>query len=191
MRMPFVVFVGASAGGLEAVRQLLAEMPKLAGPPLVVVQHIAPQARTDLAMVYGESFHGKVLEATDKMMLEPGRAYFAPPGYHLLVEGDLGLALSTDDPVHFSRPSIDVLFESAAVLGSRAVGVLLTGANQDGAAGLKAISEAGGTTMVQDPATAVASAMPLAALELFTPDFVGTVAEIGQRICDLTHGEES
>ena len=114
-----------------------------------------------------------VREAEDKEPVEAGTLYVAPPDYHLLVDAGPRLSLSADDPVHYSRPSIDVLFESAADLyRSRLLGILLSGANEDGAAGADAIRRAGGLTIVQNPDTALSSQMPQSALRLFEPTYV-------------------
>jgi two-component system chemotaxis response regulator CheB len=130
-----------------------------------------------------------VREALDKEHLERGTVYVAPPGYHLLVEGDGTLALSQDPPVAFSRPSIDVLFESAAsVFGEHLLGIVLTGGNNDGAQGLAAIRAAGGRAWVQKPSDALTSAMPQAALDRAGADLVLPVADIAERLAHLRSG---
>lgn len=183
MRDTKLVVIGCSAGGVTALQTILSQLPKLPGVPIVVVQHIPAHAALDLELVFGRFFSGRIVEATDKTPLEPGHVYFAPPSYHLLVESDHTLSLSQDDPVNFARPSIDVLFESAAFsLRHEVCGVLLTGSNADGAQGLRKIKDRQGYTMVQDPATAEATAMPQSALDLFTPDYVAGLADIGRRI---------
>jgi len=122
-----------------------------------------------------------VREADDKEPLEPGTVYFAPPDYHMLVEKNRQIALSADEPVHFSRPSIDVLFESAAdVYGERLLGIILTGGNEDGAAGLHAIHQAGGVTVVQQPDSAKVPLMVVSALQRGPADFVLSLPEIAQ-----------
>jgi len=126
-------------------------------------------------------------EADDKEPVEPGTIYFAPPDYHMLVEKNRQIALSADEPVHFSRPSIDVLFESAAdVYGERLLGIILTGANEDGAAGLHAVHLAGGVTVVQQPDSARAPLMVVSALQRGPADFVLSLAEIAQLLGALT-----
>jgi two-component system chemotaxis response regulator CheB len=182
-----VICVGASAGGITAVQRLLNGLPKLFSLPLVVVQHLHPSTELDVDLVYGRGFSGKVLEARDKMPLEGGTAYFAPPTYHLLIEKDLSLSLSQDEPVNFSRPSIDVLFESAAwAVGDGACGVLLTGANHDGAAGLRQIKDLGGVTIVQDPEEAEVPYMPNAAIELQRPDFILKIDDIAAKLSQMS-----
>ena len=134
--------------------------------PVVVVVHLPQDKNSILAELFRSKCLLDVREAEDKEPLQGGTVYFAPPDYHLLVERNRCLSLSSEEPVNYSRPSIDVLFESAAdAFGEALVGVVLTGANSDGASGLKAIRAAGGTTIVQDPDTAQATAMPRAAFE--------------------------
>ena len=120
-----------------------------------------------------------VVEAQDKEPVAPGTVYFAPPDYHLLLDDGPQLALSVDEPVHYSRPSIDVLFQSATdVYRDRVLGVILTGGNQDGAAGLDAVRRAGGITVAQDPLEAQVALMPASAIELGAAEFVLTLADI-------------
>ena len=130
-----------------------------------------------------------MLEAEDKLPLEPGAIYFCPPDYHLLVEGTHELALSIDGPMRFSRPSIDVLFESVAnAYGTDAIGVVLSGANEDGSRGLSAIAARGGLTLVQTPATAQAQAMPSAALLAVPHSVIGSPQHIGWLLTQLALG---
>ena len=163
---PEAIVIGASAGALEVLSVILPTLPVTFELPIMVVVHIPPDKRSVLAELFAAKCALKVVEAEDKMPLEAGTVYFAPPDYHLLVETDKSLALSADEPVLFSRPSIDVLFESAAdIYGPGLIGIILTGANQDGALGLKAIADAGGTAIVQAPETAFQDAMPEAAIK--------------------------
>jgi two-component system chemotaxis response regulator CheB len=160
-----LVVIGASWGGLDAVRTVLHGLPAEFPAAIVVAQHRSPESHpTAFRDLLGAATRLKVCEADDKDALVPGRVHIAAPDYHLLVEGG-ALALSTDEPVQFARPSIDVLFASAAEsFRERCVGVVLTGANADGAAGLARIVELGGVALVQDPETAVRDEMPRAAL---------------------------
>jgi two-component system chemotaxis response regulator CheB len=159
------IVIGASAGAIQALSRILPALPADYPIPVLVVVHI-PADRSDLlAPLFQAKCRVTVKEAEDKEPILPGFVYFGPSDYHLLVEADHTLSLSADEPVLYSRPSIDVLFESAADAYSAAlVGVILTGANEDGAAGLSAVAEAGGLALVEDPATAFAAAMPSAAL---------------------------
>ena len=144
-----------------------------------------PTARPT-AEIFGRRTRLRVKEADDKDAVSSATLYFAAPGYHLLVERDRSLSLSQDDAVHFSRPSIDVLFESAAdVWGPQVAGVLLTGANEDGAAGLEAIHRVGGLTVIQDPAEAAVPTMPRAALQRFAPDYILPLRDIHRLLREL------
>lgn len=157
--------IGASAGAVEALSAILPRLPADYPLAVIVVVHVPSDRRNALATLFQAKCRINVCEAEDKEPVAPGTVYFAPPDYHLLVEADRTLSLSADDPVLYSRPSIDVLFESAAdAYGAALAGVVLTGANQDGARGLAAVAEAGGIALVEDPATATASTMPAAAL---------------------------
>jgi two-component system chemotaxis response regulator CheB len=161
------VVIGASAGALEALSLILPMLPEGFKPPVLVVVHVPPNKRSVLAELFERKCRLPVREAEDKEPIARGTVYFAPPDYHLLVEADRCMSLSSDEPVLFSRPSIDVLFESAAdAYGSALIAIILTGANHDGAEGMKAVVNAGGIALVQDPDGAFASAMPQAAIEL-------------------------
>jgi two-component system chemotaxis response regulator CheB len=154
--------------------------------PILTVLHLPDERHSHLAEVFQRRLHRPVKEAQDKESIAPGMIYFAGPGYHLSVEQDRSLSLSLEDRVHFSRPSIDILFESAAdAYGPTLVGVLLTGANEDGARGLARIKGCGGLTAVQDPAEARVSVMPQAALKLQVPDYILPLIGIGHLLADL------
>ncbi len=177
------VVIGASSGGVAALATVLGQLPAGFGLPVIVVLHVPEEGGTGyLPTLLGERCSLPVREASDKLPLAPGTVYLAPAGYHLLVERDgNSLSLSVDEPVHFARPAIDVLFESAATaFADGLVGVILTGANQDGSAGLKRIKELGGTAMVQNPASAAAEAMPRAAIAATAVDQVLGLTEIGR-----------
>ena len=159
------VVIGASAGAVQALQTVLPALPSTYALPVLVVVHVPPDRSNVLLPLFQAKCRIAVKEAEDKEQVGGGVIYFAPSDYHLLVEADGSLALSSDEAVNYSRPSIDVLFESAAdAYGSGLVGVILTGANNDGAAGLKAVADGGGVAIVEDPTDAYASAMPHAAL---------------------------
>jgi two-component system chemotaxis response regulator CheB len=159
------IVVGASAGALDALSAILPALPAAYPLPLILVVHLPPGKDSLLADILGAKCNMKVREADDKEVIEAGTTYVAPPDYHVLVEHNRTLSLSSEEEVHFSRPSIDVLFESAAdAYGAGLAGVVLTGANEDGANGLRAIVEAGGIAVVQQPSTALSAVMPQAAL---------------------------
>jgi two-component system chemotaxis response regulator CheB len=177
------VAVGASYGALEALSVLLPLLPADYPRPVFVVVHLPPDRESLMVGLLRESCRLTVREAEDKEPIAPGTIYFAPPDYHLLIEPDHRLSLSSEEPVLFSRPSIDVLFESAAdVYGAGLVGVVLTGANSDGARGLRAIRQAGGLGLVQRPDTATASAMPRAALAACPDAAALTLDEIAEHL---------
>ena len=182
--------IGVSAGGLVALTSLLPVLP--AGYPLsiLVVQHVHASSDGYLNEILDNQCSLHVKEAEEKEKIEPGTIYIAPPNYHLLVETDMTMALNVDDKVRFSRPSIDVLFESAAdVFENHLVGIVLTGANDDGARGLRSIKEHGGLTIVQEPTEAEFPLMPEAALSMSRVDHVLPLAEIGRLLVQL--GEEN
>jgi two-component system chemotaxis response regulator CheB len=158
------VVMGGSAGALQALSQILPALPADFSLPILIVVHLPPDKKSVLPEVLGMKCALPVSEAEDKTPILPGRVYVAPPDYHLLVESETELALSNEEPLLFSRPSIDVLFESAAdVFGSSLIGVILSGANNDGALGLSIVIAEGGLGIVQDAAASYASAMPDAA----------------------------
>ena len=159
------IVVGGSAGGIDALMELLPALPATLQAAVLVVLHLPRDRRSLLVEIFQPRCALPLREAQDKDAITPGSVSFAPPDYHLLVDAGPRLALSVDAPLHFSRPSIDVLFESAAdQYGERLVGILLSGANEDGARGLEAIAAAGGLVVVQDPASAPMPTMPQAAL---------------------------
>jgi two-component system chemotaxis response regulator CheB len=173
------VVIGASAGGVEALSEILPALPASLRPALLIVLHLPRERPSLLVEIFENRCALPVREADDKEPVEPGTVYFAPPDYHMLVEKSRQIALSTDEPVHYSRPAIDVLFESAAdVYADRLLGIILTGANADGAAGLHAVHRAGGVTVVQRPDSAKVPLMVVSALQRNPADFVLSLAEI-------------
>jgi two-component system, chemotaxis family, protein-glutamate methylesterase/glutaminase len=183
-----LVVIGGSAGAIEVLRQLFSRLSSRFKPSVAIVIHLPPEGPIVLHEIFSGPDTPPMKVAEDKEPIAPGTIYFAPPNYHLLVEGGRTFALSIDSRVHFARPSIDVLFESAAeAYGDRLMGIVLSGANADGAAGLKAVAGAGGMAVVQSLDSAEMSAMPTAALEA-VPDSiamnVGALADLLQ-----AHGE--
>ncbi len=159
--------------------KLLADLPAGMQVPLICMLHLPANRDSRLAELFGERLAVPVREAADKQPIADGTVYFAGSGYHLSVEQDRTFSLSCEAPVHFARPAIDVLMASAAdVYGKALVGILLTGANQDGAAGMARIGERGGLTVVQDPAEAQVATMPQAAIDARQPDLVLPLAAI-------------
>lgn len=178
-----LVVVGTSWGGLDAVGRLLESLPDGFSCPVAVVQHRGPATPADVMRRHLQRRTGlTVLEADDKEPIAPATVYLAPADYHLLVD-DGSFALSLDPPVAYSRPSIDVTFESAAdSYGAALTAVVLTGANADGAAGAVAVARAGGRVFVQDPADAERPEMPMAVLAAMQPDAVDTVEGLAARL---------
>lgn len=180
------VVVGASAGGVEALLSVYGQLPASFSLPVITVLHLPDERHSQLAEVFERRLQRPVRQARDKEDIEPGMFYFAGPSYHLSVEQDHSLSLSQEDRVHYSRPAIDFLFGSAAdAYGSGLIGVLLTGANEDGARGLASIKEKGGLTIVQDPAEARVAVMPQAAIRLHRPDHILSLHGIGSLLAEL------
>ena len=183
------VVLGASAGGVEAVCTLLSALPQRFRPALIIVLHLLPGRPTALPQLFSRYTSLPVKEAEDKEPIEGGKVYLAPPDYHLLVEPDKHFALSADEPHHFSRPSIDLLFEAAAyAYRERLLAVVLTGASSDGAAGLQAVRALHGTAWVQDPADANTSIMPGAAITLAGADCVLALKDMARALATLEQG---
>jgi len=173
------VVIGVSAGGMSALGDILPKIPADFPVPVIIVQHISPQSDNYMIRHFNSLSKITVKEADEKEAILPGHAYFAPPNYHLLVEEDFTFSLSVEHRVNYSRPSIDVLFESALdAYCTSLIGIILTGANNDGSKGLKKIKDCGGLTIVQDPKTSEVSAMPEAAIKLFKPDHVLKLKDI-------------
>jgi two-component system chemotaxis response regulator CheB len=162
---PRLIVIGTSLGGLNALTLLLRRLPATLAVPVAVVQHRGLGDDGGLVDLLNLESALRVVDAEDKMPMAAGNVYLAPPDYHLLVEQDGTFSLSTDLPVRSARPSIDVLFESAAqAFGPQAIAVVLTGASADGADGLRCVKEKGGLAIVEDPSTAECAIMPAAAL---------------------------
>jgi len=184
-----LIAVGASAGGLAALTEVLRPLPPNF-PGIVVVQHLDPTHKSHLAALLVRKTSRQVKQAQHGEPILPGLVYIAPPDEHLLV-GPGKIQLAHSQLVHFSRPSIDLLFESVAgMYGSRSIGVILSGSNRDGAVGIRAIKEAGGVTMAQDPVSAEFKTMPQAAISTGCVDFVVSIARMGDVLKDLCEGRQ-
>ncbi|MRV76273.1 chemotaxis protein CheB [Duganella sp. FT92W] len=181
--------IGASAGGVAALLEILPGLPREVPVPVVVVVHMLRGRSSQLAELFASRLAIPVREAGDKEDVAPGAVYFAPADYHLSVENDATFSLS-NEPLHiFSRPAIDFAMQSAAdAYGPNLVGILLTGASHDGAAGLAAIGAAGGLTVVQDPHEAQSPLMPEAAIRLRQPDLVLPLRDIRTLLARLERG---
>lgn len=183
---PEAIVIGASAGGIDALSAILPALPRDCPIPVFIVVHLPPNRASLLPELFGAKCAMQVKEAEDKEPIEAATIYFAPPDYHLLIESHRHLALSSDEPVFYSRPSINVLFESAAdVFGSKTVGIILSGANNDGAIGLHAIEVEGGTVLVQAPAEAQSPEMPLAALRACSTARPLALAQIAECLLEV------
>lgn len=181
-----IVVVGTSLGGLTAIETMLGGLTADFSLPVVIVQHRSPESRDGLRAILQQHSALKVQEAHDKEAIHPGIVYLAPSDYHLLVERGQ-FALSTQEAVSYARPSIDVLFEAAAdAYGNAVIGVILTGANQDGANGLAKIGRRGGCVLVQDPDSAECAIMPRAAISAIKPDYLVPLTKMAALLMTLT-----
>ncbi len=181
------IVLGASAGGLHALSFLLKQLPPGYPIPLLIVQHRSKDQRDLFEEVLQNKCKIKIKQADEKEMIQEGCVYTAPPDYHLLVENDRTFSLSADDLVLYSRPSIDVLFESAAVVyRDKLIGIILTGANSDGASGISMIKKYGGLTIAQSPAEAEFPFMPNASIQTQSIQHIWTLLEIQQFLLKLT-----
>ena len=184
-----MIVLGASAGGTHALKTLLSMLPETFPEAIVAVLHRHRDSDGALIDIVQQESHLPVVEVNDKQPIERGMVYIAPADYHLLLDGDR-FSLSIDEPVRYARPSIDVLFESAAAAGySRLIAVILTGGGSDGANGAAAIDAAGGNVLVHSPAEAISSDMPQAALSKVQNAEVHTLTALGERLMSLTSVE--
>lgn len=173
------VVIGTSAGGLNALSTLLPTLPANFPLAVIVVQHIREGSDNYIVTFLDSKCELAVIEAADKMPIEPGIIYLAPPGYHLLVERSKSLALCVDAPVNYCRPAIDLLFQTAAIIyHEHLIGIILTGANHDGSQGLKQIKQCGGLVIAEDPATAAVKTMPQAAIQAVAVDYILPLPQI-------------
>lgn len=183
------IVIGVSAGGIAALEQILPALDKGVRLPILIVQHIGAESENYLVDHFKLCCPLAVKEADDKEIIQDATVYFAPPNYHMLIEPDHTIALSADRKINYSRPSIDALFETAAeAYCEQLVGVVLTGANADGAQGLAKIKEFGGLTIVQAPESAEVDTMPLAAIAATTVDHILPLADIGAFLSGLNSG---
>jgi two-component system chemotaxis response regulator CheB len=184
-----VVAVAASAGGLNALTGALSSLPRDLPAAVLVVQHLDPRHRSLMAEILSRRTELAVVQAEDGASIQPGMVYVAPPDRHLLANRDRTLSLTQTELVHFVRPSADLLFESvAAAFRERAIAVVLTGSGVDGAMGVRAIKAMGGTVIAQDEETSEFFAMPSAAIETGTVDFVLPLDEIASALVSLVVG---
>ena len=173
------IVVGVSAGGFDALKIILSKLPGDFPLSILIVQHLHPIQDGFYIKYFSEMCNLRVKEAEEKENIQSGTIYFAPPNYHLLVEEDRSISLSNEEKVNYSRPSIDMLFESASdVYKSELIGIILTGANNDGTQGMRIIKENSGLTIVQDPATAEYPVMPQSAIDTVGVDYILPLKDI-------------
>lgn len=180
------IVIGTSAGGIDALKTVLINVERPVRVPIVIVQHLSPMYESHLATILTEHTGHFVVEVNEKEILRPGIVYVAPSNYHVLIEIDKTFSLTVDKRVSYARPSIDVLFETASdAYHHQLIGIILTGANRDGAHGLKTLVSKGGFGIVQEPETAYATEMPLAASEYVNEDHILPLNQIGSMINKL------
>ena len=184
------IVIGASAGGIKAIRTILSTLPADFPMAVIIVLHVQATQGKFLTRYLDSLYEIKVKEADEKEEIMPGIVYIAPANYHLLIEEDRTFSLSVDEYVNYARPSIDVLFETAAdVYKKKLIGIVLTGGNSDGSLGLKRIEESGGFTIIQDPKTAETDSMPQSAIAQCKTARIVSLKEIGPLL--ITLGESS
>jgi len=173
------IVIGTSSGGMNALKFLFSALPIDFSIPIIIVQHISPRSDNQWIKLLNINSKLYLKEADEKEKIEHGKVYIAPPNYHLMIERNKTFSLTIDERVNYSRPSIDVLFESAAeAYKNKLIGVILTGSNNDGTNGIKRIQECGGLTISQDPETAESSYMPASAIATNQPDYILSLEEI-------------
>jgi len=185
------IVIGVSSGGMNALKFLFSALPVDFSIPIIIVQHIGPHSDNQWIKLLNNNSKLSIKEADEKEKIENGKVYIAPPNYHLLIEKDKTFSLTIDERVNYSRPSIDVLFESAAeVYKNKLIGVILTGSNNDGTNGLKRIKEYGGLTIAQDPETAESSYMPASAIAVVQMDYILTLENIIELLIKINSQKE-
>ena len=173
------IVIGVSSGGMSALKIIFSALPADFSLPIIIVQHVGPHSDSQWIKILNSQSLLQIKEADEKEKIQKGIIYIAPPNYHLLIEKNKTLSLTIDERVNFARPSIDVLFESAAeAYKNKLIGVILTGANHDGAKGLKSIKYYGGLAIIQDPETAESAYMPRSAIAVVNPDYLGSIEGI-------------
>ena len=180
------IVVGVSSGGLNAMKIIFSLLPADFSIPIVIVQHIGARSENIWIQLLNDKSNLEIKEVDEKEKIEKGKIYIAPPNYHLLIEQDKTFSLTVDERVNYARPSIDVLFETAAeAYQNRLIGVVLTGSNSDGSIGIKRIKECGGLTIVQKPDTAESSYMPESAIATIQPDYILPLEEIIKLLIEI------
>ena len=185
MRFEAIV-VGVSSGGMNAMKVMFSLLPKDFNTPVIIVQHIGAHSDSQWIKLLNDKSNLDVKEADEKEKIESGKVYLAPANYHLLIEKDRTFSLTIDERVNYSRPSIDVLFESAAeVYAGKLIGIILTSSNNDGTNGIKRVKECGGLAIIQNPETAESAFMPKSAIAAIKPDYVLSLEGITELLITL------
>ena len=185
------IVIGVSSGGMNAMKVMFSLLPKDFNTPIIIVQHISAHSDNLWIKLLNDQNNLSIKEADEKENIEYGKVYIAPPNYHLMIEKDKTFSLTIDERVNFARPSIDVLFESAAeAYKDKLIGVVLTGSNNDGTNGIKRIQECGGLTIIQNPETAESSYMPRSAIAAIKPDYILSLEDIIQLLIKLDKQKE-
>jgi two-component system chemotaxis response regulator CheB len=185
------VVIGLSSGGMNAMKIIFSLLPKDFSTPIIIVQHISPRSDNQWIELLNDKINFTIKEADEKEKIKNGTIYIAPANYHLLIEKNKTFSLTIDERVNFARPSIDVLFESAAeAYKNKLIGVVLTGSNHDGAKGIKRIKEYGGLAIVQDPETAESAYMPTSAIAAVKPDYILSLEEITDLLIKIDKQKE-
>jgi len=181
------IVIGVSSGGMNALKFIFSALPASFSIPIIIVQHVSARSDNEWIKLLNDKSNVTIKEADEKEKIETGNVYIAPANYHLMVESDKTFSLTIDEHVNFARPSIDVLFESAAeAYKSKLIGIVLTGSNNDGAKGIKRIKECGGLVIIQDPETAESSTMPASAIAAVQPDYILSLDRILQLLTKIS-----
>ncbi len=181
------IVIGVSAGGMNALKFIFSVLPSGFSIPIIIVQHVSARSDNEWIKLLNDKSNLTIKEADEKEKIETGNVYIAPANYHLMIENDKTFSLTIDEYVNFARPSIDVLFESAAeAYKDKLIGIVLTGSNNDGTKGIKRIKECGGLAIIQDPKTAESSTMPASAIAAIQPDYILSLEKIVQLLVKLT-----
>jgi len=182
------IVIGVSSGGMNALKYLFSTLPADYRIPIIIVQHVSARSDNDWIKLLNAKSNLSIKEADEKEKIETGNVYIAPSNYHLMIEKDKTFSLTVDEYVNFARPSIDVLFESAAeAYKKKLIGIVLTGSNNDGTKGIKRIKECGGLAIIQDPKTAESPNMPASAIAAVQPDYILSLEKIVQLLLKITN----
>ena len=181
------IVIGVSSGGMTALKFIFSALPAGFSIPIIIVQHVSARSDNEWIKLLNDKSNLNIKEADEKEKIETGNVYIAPSNYHLLIEKDKTFSLTIDEYVNFARPSIDVMFESAAeAYKNKLIGIVLTGSNSDGTKGIKRIKELGGIAIIQDPETAESPNMPASAIAAIQPDYILSLEKIVQLLVKIT-----